>query len=56
MMQQTPHKIFFFTMIPISQIDAINNIPVLIIILFVNRMYINITDIVDEKEIYVEGW
>ena len=55
MLQQTPHTISF-TIMPISQIDAINNIPVLIIIFFINRMYFDISDRVDEKEIYMEGW
>ena len=55
MLQQTPHTMSL-TMMPISQIDAINNIPVLNIILFINRMYFDISDRVDEKEIYMEGW
>ena len=54
-MQQTPYTMYF-TMMPISQINAINNIPVLNIILFINRMYFDISDRVDEKEIYMEGW
>ena len=55
MLQQTPHTMSL-TMMPISQIDVINNIPVLNIIMFKNRMYFDISDAVDEKEIYVEGW
>ena len=55
MLQQTPHTMSL-TMMPISQIDVINNIPVLIIIMFINWMYFDISDAVDEKEIYVEGW
>ena len=54
-MDTTPYKMSL-TMMPISQIDAINNLPVLIIILFINRMYFDISDTVDEKEINMEGW
>ena len=53
--KQTPHTMSF-TMMPISQIDVINNIPVLISILFINRMYFDISYRVNEKEIYMEGW
>ena len=55
MLQQTPHTMSL-TMMPISQIDVINNIPVFIIIMFINRMYFDISDTVDEKEINMEGW